>query len=201
MVTPSLTSLILAGGASRRMGQDKAAICYDGQPMLRHSCQIAQAVSDRVIVLSAPHQQASHAALLPPHCELWLEPPSAEPAGPLVALAWALPRMASEWVLLLACDMPNLAPDALALGRSQLSALSSLIYLPRSGPIERSRWEPLCAFYRSTLADSLAQFVRTGGRSFQPWIDQLAQMGAVQPWDLPAPLLHNCNRPEDLRPR
>jgi molybdenum cofactor guanylyltransferase len=200
-----LTVLILAGGASRRMGQDKAAIVHQGQPLLTQTCGIALQVAtepgDRVIVLSRAEQQ--HNPLIPPGCERWLEPASSEPSGPVVALAWAFPKLQCDWVLVLACDMPNLEADRLRQARHQLPTLTASTYVPRNP----KGWEPLCAFYRGDLAESITQFADRGGRSFQGWLTGLDEGtqtdGArtdrsVQIWDLPPAMLHNCNRPEDL---
>jgi molybdenum cofactor guanylyltransferase len=197
-----LTVLILAGGASRRMGQDKAAIVHQGQAMLTRTCgialEVATAENDRVIVLSRAEQ--NHQPLIPPNCELWLEPASA-PNGPLVALTWAFPKLQCDWVLVLACDMPNLEADRLQQARQRLPTLTASAYVPRSP----KGWEPLCAFYRGDLAESLTQFAKDGGRSFQNWLAGLADGEqtdrSVQVWDLPPAMLHNCNRPEDLTER
>jgi molybdenum cofactor guanylyltransferase len=204
---PSLTILILAGGASRRMGQDKAAVLYEGLPLLSRVCTIALQVavepSDRVIVLSRSDQD--HGPLLPPHCDLWQEPratdPAAPPAGPLQALAWAWPQIPSDWILLLACDLPNLDADRLTQARKHLPQTPASAYIPR----HPQGWEPLCAFYRSDLAANLSDFVAQGGRSFQHWItgliDQDPTDRSVQIWNLPSEMLHNCNHPEDLGPK
>jgi molybdenum cofactor guanylyltransferase len=202
-----LTALILAGGASRRMGQDKAAIVHQGQPLLTQTCGIALQVAtepgDRVIILSRGSQ--NHQPLIPPGCELWLEPassePASEPSGPLVALAWAFPKLQCDWVLVLACDMPNLEADRLRQARQRLPTLTNRAYVPRNA----KGWEPLCGFYRCDLAKSLTQFTNNGGRSFQGWLTELADGEqidrSVQIWDLPPAMLHNCNRPEDLTER
>ncbi len=198
----SLTVLILAGGASRRMGRDKAAIQYQGQSLLTRTCaiglQVATEPGDRVIVLSRGSQH--HAPLIPSPCEHWIEPATSDPNGPLAALAWVFPQLQCDWVLVLACDMPNLDPAHLAQGYQQLPSLAASAYVPKNP----KGWEPLCAFYRSDLADDLTQFADRGGRSFQGWLNQLAAGEptdrSVQTWDLPPAMLYNCNRPEDLIP-
>jgi molybdenum cofactor guanylyltransferase len=197
--TLRLTVLVLAGGASRRMGRDKAAIVYGGQPLLTRTCaiglQVATEPGDRVIVLSRADQP--HGPLIPPGCAHWLEP-GADPSGPLVALAWALPQLDGDWVLVLACDMPNLGADRIHQARQRLPTLTSSAYIPRNS----KGWEPLCGFYRCDLAESLTQFAQNGGRSFQVWLNELSLDNetdrSVQIWDLPPAMLHNCNRPEDL---
>jgi molybdenum cofactor guanylyltransferase len=197
-----LTVLILAGGASRRMGQDKAAIVHQGQPLLTRTCgtalQVATEPGDRVIVLSRADQ--THGPLIPPGCDRWLEPAS-EPSGPLVALTWTFPKLQCDWVLVLACDMPNLEADRLRQARQRLPTLTNRAYVPRNS----KGWEPLCGFYRYDLAKSLTQFANNGGRSFQGWLTELADGEqtdrSVQIWDLPPAMLHNCNRPEDLTER
>ena len=80
------------------------------------------------------------------------------------------PKHAPDWVLVLACDLPNLSAAALKAWRDDLVTVdpSTLAYLPQ----RQGRWEPLCGFYRMTALEDLRRYVETGGRSFQPWLNQ-----------------------------
>jgi molybdenum cofactor guanylyltransferase len=51
--TPSLSAIVLAGGLSSRMGQDKALIEINQVPLLAHICRIAQQCADPVYVQSS----------------------------------------------------------------------------------------------------------------------------------------------------
>lgn len=112
----------------------------------------------------------------------------------------------NTWLLLLACDLPNLRGDILATWAQDLANLppQAIAYLPRhfsQDPSQdhRKSWEPLCGFYRWQCRDSLANFIKSGGRSFQKWLSDRQdpdQVIAITP--VPPAMLLNCNTPQDF---
>ncbi len=193
-MTDRISALILAGGNSTRMGQDKAAIAWDGVPLLRRVYNVAIACTSSTYVLTPWPDR--YRDILPPDC-CWLEE-SQPGAGPIVALAQGCQQLDCEWIWLLGCDLPLLQADVLRQWIGQIDRLppDSLALVPHYG----DRWEPLCGFYRRSITSPLNAFLGTGGRSFQRWLPQIP----VQPLSLSldeAQMLHNCNRPEDLTAR
>lgn len=184
----ALTALILAGGKSSRMGQDKALIAIEGKPMLYRICQIARQCSSQVYVVTPwpdKYQQ-----IIPEGCNFIIEKSS---DGPLVALSQALREVRTDWVLVLACDLPNLAVGILNKWAANLINASQEIiaFLPRD---ERG-WHPLCGFYNSSCLLQLQNYLKAGGRSFQGWLAE----HPVQELPLEdGKILFNCNTPEDL---
>jgi molybdenum cofactor guanylyltransferase len=182
----SLSAVILAGGQSQRMGRDKALLTINDTTLLYRICTVAQACTDRVYVLSPPRDY-----LLPSGCEWLLEDPPHQ--GPLCAFAQSLELVESEWILLLACDLPYI--DILVLQRwiAELEQVpsNSIGYLaPHS-----KGWECLCGFYRSTCRQSLDQFIAAGGDSFQAWL----KGQTIAPILNPEPsMFTNWNTPTDL---
>lgn len=198
-----LAAVILAGGRSSRMGHDKALISLGAETLIERTCGVALACAEAVYVVTPWPQR--YAALLPASVNFVVEQPAREPPesppGPVVALVQVLeefqskPETRPEWVLLLACDMPSLSAPVLSTWRQGLAALppAALAYLPQ----RQGRWEPLCGFYRAAALDDLRQYVSTGGRSFQPWLNQRS----VVPIALTAEtvgMLANLNTPADL---
>jgi molybdopterin-guanine dinucleotide biosynthesis protein A len=107
-----------------------------------------------------------------------------------------------DWILLLACDLPNIQGDILQAWASQLANLSenipdrAIAYLPRYlDEHSQKQWEPLCGFYRWQCQDSLAEFIAKGGRSFQKW---LGNQEVVEITNVPNSMLFNCNTPQDF---
>ncbi|ASC72162.1 putative molybdenum cofactor guanylyltransferase [Halomicronema hongdechloris C2206] len=187
-----LSVLILAGGQSRRMGQDKALLPWQGDTLLGRTCRLALTCCPTVLVVT-PWPQRYRSQLPQAVCFITeSHPPGTPPPGPLMGFLRGLPQVSTEWVLLLACDLPRLSEALLQQWASQLDQVSPqmLAWVPRT----EQGWEPLCGFYRRGCLQSLQQFAAGGGRSFQRWLDQ----EAVQPLTLPhAAVLWNCNTPQD----
>jgi molybdenum cofactor guanylyltransferase len=189
-----LTAIVLAGGKSSRMGEDKALIPIQGVPLLQRVCGIAQGCADAVYVVTPWPER--YQDLLWPGCQFIREVPLSGESlahGPLVGFAQGLAEVETEWVLLLACDLPRLRVEVLQDWASRLdsvgdNAIAALADHPKG-------WEPLCGFYRRRCLPQLLEFINQGGRSFQRWLRQYS----VEVLPLAEPeMLFNCNTPEDL---
>lgn len=190
---PWITALILAGGQSSRMGQDKALIPWQDKPMIQHVSEAAAQCCGRVALLSPWPEK--YQPLMPPATIYMPEPQPSN--GPLLALRHGLNFVYTPWVLLLACDLPCLDPELLKPWISQLPVdppPEKLVYVPRQ---EDERWEPLCGFYHQESRSYLDVFLAQGGRSFQDWLNTLPG----QPLTITPPIaamLRNFNTPGDL---
>ncbi|MHC5857405.1 molybdenum cofactor guanylyltransferase [Nostoc sp.] len=189
-----LTAIVLAGGKSSRMGQDKALIPIEGVPLLQRVCAIAKGCADTIYIVTPWPERYQN--LLLPGCEFIREVPMFRESlaqGPLVGFAQGLAQVQTEWVLLLACDLPRLRVEVLQEWVTRLdgvgdNAIAALAHNPKG-------WEPLCGFYRRHCFPQLLEFINQGGRSFQEWLRQYP----VEVLPLAEPeMLFNCNTPEDL---
>ena len=148
MSNSEIAALILAGGKSSRMGRDKALIDYQGKPLLTRVCQVAAGSCSSVYVLTSWPVRYQNIVSKQVHFL-----PESEPGqGPLVALADGLTQIDAEWVLLLACDLPQLQPEILQNWLTQLTEVSQSILAVV--PSQESGWEPLCGFYRQAAMTS-----------------------------------------------
>lgn len=204
----SLSAIVLAGGKSSRMGEDKALLMVDGVPLLQLVCDIAIALCDPVYVVTPWSERYQN--LLPASCQFIQEVPlaiegtsdiisssskatSPLPHGPLVGFAQGLSQVTTDWVLLLACDLPRLRVEVLQSWAAELDTVEAeaIALLTRHA----KGWEPLCGFYRRSCLPTLMDFINQGGRSFQDWLAQQP----VQLLALPdAQMLFNCNTPVDF---
>jgi molybdopterin-guanine dinucleotide biosynthesis protein A len=176
------------------MGRDKAMLRLQGIPLLRQVCDVALGCASQVYVVTPWSERYQH--ILPKGCRVIREVPlpgEASSHGPLVGFAQGLAQVETDWVLLLACDLPQLQVQILQDWTTELekTAPDAIALLPR----QSQRWEPLCGFYRCQCLPLLTQFINEGGRSFQRWLAQ----HPVQ--ELPVSdtqVLFNCNTPADL---
>lgn len=203
----ALTAIVLAGGQSSRMGQDKALLTIDGVPLLRLVYDIAIALCDPVYVVTPWPER--YQSLLPASCQFIQEVPllnesadiassstkvtSPLPHGPLVGFAQGLAQVQTNWVLLLACDLPRLQVEVLQNWAVGLDSVAEEVIALL--PHHVKGWDPLCGFYRHSCLPALTDYINQGGRSFQHWLAQ----HPVQILSLPdAQMLFNCNTPADF---
>lgn len=185
----SLTAIILAGGQSSRMGKDKALLIIDGIPLLQKIYTVANECASVVYVVTPCIEQ--YTPILPQSCQFIRE--NTPTQGPLVAFSQALTQVESEWILLLACDLPLLTSLVVQQWANSLASVSedAIAYVSKQDHL----WQPLCGFYRYCCFSSLQNFIKQGGRSFQAWLNQ----SSVQQLLVNDPrILLNCNTPEDF---
>ena len=189
-----IASIILAGGKSSRMGSDKALIEIDGIPLLRKACLSALSITNSAYIITPWVER--YQFMLPKNCHLIQEKPLAGGKwhqGPLVGFIQAFKQIDQDWVLLLACDLPNLPSQELRRWLHYFQSISGSfdLLLPRHS----KGWEPLCGFYHRRNIPALEQFIASGGRSFQAWLR--TQIIVELPVSDPQ-LLWNCNTRQDL---
>ena len=160
---------VLAGGASRRMGRDKATLAVGGVALAAGVLAAAAEVADPV-VLVAPEGHPARSL----HPRVVTDPGE----GPLAALAAALEALEAAHVLVLGGDHPGLVAGLLA----HLVALAPRgeAVACRRGP----RLEPLVAVYRRApaLAAARARLAGpAGGRSLLGLLDDLDTVVVEEP--------------------
>lgn len=185
----NLGAIILAGGKSLRMGQDKALLAINGKTLLENTCEIAKACEASPILIVTPWTERYKSLKLLQECEFINE---SFPKSPLSGFALGLSKLKTDWVLLLACDLPKLRSDVIKVWSQKLGALppEAIAYLPK----QIKGWEPLCGFYRCSCLAKLEAYIKKGEYSFQGW---LVQSVVIEIPEINSQILFNCNTPLD----
>ncbi len=151
---PQVYGLLLAGGKSRRMGQDKALLRHAGRSQLAFAFALLEEVTERQFV-SARRDQAADAerSRFPQIVD------RDEDIGPVAGILAAMcehPRV--DW-LVVACDLPNLDRETLEflLARRSTQAPFTAYRSSHDGLPE-----PLCAVYRCGSDALIRAFVDDG---------------------------------------
>jgi len=193
-MTIKVTALILAGGQSSRMGEDKALVKWQNRPLLQIVCDVATSCCAEAYILTPWPDR--YRAIAPSSCHFL--PESQPHQGPLVALTQGISQLPPcDWVWLLACDLPRLDRKIIQ------NWLNSLADIPNSTlavvPYHDGYFEPLCGFYRGAIAPFLQEFQQTGGRSFQKFL-QTIPTHQLTLNNQEVLTLWNCNTPADVSP-
>jgi molybdopterin-guanine dinucleotide biosynthesis protein A len=178
-----MAGVLLTGGASRRMGTDKAQLVVNGETLAARSARVLASVCDPVV------EVGTGASGLPAVQE---EPAG---AGPLVALLAGVGALGTpKSVILLACDLPNVTTALLRL----------LVEWPGSGtviPVVDGRFQYACARYGAGALDEALAVVRSGGSSLKQLGDADCEYVSESDWGAIATALDfaDVDTPEDLR--
>jgi molybdenum cofactor guanylyltransferase len=189
--TPSCAALLLAGGASTRMGFPKALVNVEGMPLWQMQMDKLLALHPAETFLSAPRDLG-----LPSGA--WKILRDEKPGlGPLAGLAAARRTMSAEWLLVLAVDLPRMTV-------SYLEALRDQAFKSGVGQVPEldGRYLGLAAIYpRAFLNDHLDTHLRSDDRSVQRLVRAGITEGSLQAAavaDSDRHLFQNANTPADL---
>ncbi len=153
------TALILAGGESRRMGQDKANLLLGEQTLLQRISDIVQPLFTDVIVSVRQPRDG---------CDLQQVIDDPAHAGPLAGLAAGLEQAKTPWVFAVACDMPFISAqlvEHLATFREGVDAVV---------PVVEGHPQPMAAFYATRSLGDLREILAGSGRhSLRELLDRL----------------------------
>src|SRR5205809_5309599 len=101
--SPRWSALLMAGGESRRMGRDKATLVVGGEPLWRRQVRTLREAGFAEIMIARGEREPLGAG----EPGLLTVPDAREGCGPLGGLVAGLEK-ATEWLLVLAVDLPQL---------------------------------------------------------------------------------------------
>ena len=148
----NIEGFILAGGASRRMGENKAALQLNGRSFVAHIAVALRAVTRRISIVGAlPPEDAGKLPFVPDLYVNW---------GALGGLHAALAACRSEWAVVVACDLPLVSGSLLerfANLRDNYDAVA---------PVQADGYpQALCALYQvAKCRDCAQQLIASGER-------------------------------------
>ena len=183
--------VVLAGGASRRLGFDKALVEI---PLNGVEVSLPALAAKRLAAVCAEVAVADRGRRLVPGLPSLPDGPGGGPAAGILGAAEAYPGRS---LLVLACDLPRIPTSLLA----ELTRHEGFDWVV---PRWNDRLEPLCAFYGPAALTALAGRVEQGLLALHGLRevaslaigylaeDQLARFGP------PQEIFFNLNTPEDL---
>jgi len=185
-----ISGIILAGGRSVRMGQDKTLMTFNNETLVEHTIKEMKKIADEIIIASNDTNKYNLPGLI--------EIPDIYPGmGPLGGMHAGLIKAKNDYAFVVSCDMPLFS-----------SKLASFLLEQRAGydvvvPEIGEYLEPLCAVYSKRCIKAIEKCLRTDIRKvikFYPDVkvlkvskSELSNVGEAET------LFFNLNTPEDYQ--
>jgi len=189
MMTVDLSALILAGGRSQRMGQDKAFLRVDGTTLLERAIATVRVVAVREVLISGRWDEdyANYG------CRVVHD--TLENAGPLAGIERGLRQATGSHLLVLAVDLARMTSDYLAQMRARCEQFSGAI-----GRLQ-GQLEPLAAIYPTRCHILAAQGLWYNRLSVRDFAEECVREKALAIFRVlrrDESLFANWNTPQDL---
>ena len=167
------SGFVLAGGASVRMGRDKASLPYHGGTLLDHIAEAVREATGNVTVIGGFRGI----------------PDKIPGLGPIGGLFTALTETTTDWNLVVACDMPGISAEALRmlLKRCEMSPSDCVAASMDGQP------EPLCAIYHRRCLPEVARAIEAKRLKM---LELLAEL-TVELQPIEPAVLANANTPAE----
>jgi len=138
---------VLAGGASSRMGRNKAFLTLGDRTFIETVAFAVSEAAGNVTIVGPPEIYR--------HLGFPVIPDRTTGAGPLAGIETALSHSPADWNLLVACDMPRVTPDLLRriLAEAERHPDAGCILPDRGGGFV----EPLCAAYHKRVLPAVSR--------------------------------------------
>lgn len=193
------SAIVLAGGFSKRLGQDKGLINLAGKPLLTHVLdRIVGVVDETVVVVSSESQKRKYEDLAKRNARIAVDKDKAQ--SPLIGALTGFENIHNEYLLLLPCDAPFVSDKIVSLLFDLCANRSAVI------PKWPNRFiEPLQAVYHTKSAQAAAEGALEDGKmDLQSMIALLRGVRYVstmvlQQIDSKLLTFFNINTPDDLK--
>ena len=182
------TGVVLAGGKSTRMGQDKALLEVDGKPLLLHAIEKLKPHVRELLVIGEPRRYG----------HIWPDvlPDEIPGLGPLGGMVTAMSAARHDRLLVLAVDVPGVNAKLLErLTREMPENADALV------PRHEGSLEPLVAAYHRRCAGAFMDHITRSQLSMHGALaDVRAAYLDINPGEdgWPEDLFKNLNSPDDL---
>ena len=184
-----LTGILLAGGASRRMGSDKSLIDFKGIPLIQHCYTKIKDICDEIIIsANIPDKYSFLNAKTIPDEVIGL--------GPIGGIYACLKHSGSDANLILASDMPYLSVELINY-LCDHKGLAEFV-VPETTP---GKIEPLCAIYHKAVIPLLKKMIDKNELKIQNlrFYCSTIMVNISPDLDFYTPtLFQNINTPDDL---
>lgn len=185
-----VTGIILAGGASRRIGRDKAFLELGGRPLIAHVVERLASVCAEVLIVAGdvrPYTGLGASVVEDRFRDV----------GVLGGLHAGVAAAAHDLALAVGCDMPFLNPGLLRAFALWVEGFDVAVLRLEEG----EQVEPLHAAYRRTCLPALEAAIHAGERrvvSFFPHVRvRYVTAAEISPFDPDLRSFRNVNTPQE----
>ncbi len=188
MANDHISAAVLAGGQSRRMGHDKAALVIHGETLLARTARLMRALTPDVAIIG-PIERATLVPDLPIIPDRW------PGSGPLGGIATAFQALSGDVMLIVGCDMPFLQPALLRYLVSLIPGYDAVV-VRLDGQVH-----PLHAVYQRCCLPILEEQLAAGDLRVHRFLSRLhvryVEGDEFDPFDPQHLSLFNANTPEE----
>lgn len=186
---PVISAFIIAGGKSKRFGQDKSMYLFEDKPLIRHVFDALAPVFPKISIIADDTDKYNF-----PDVKAY---PDIIPAlGPIGGIYTALHYADKGKIFICACDMPFLNSDFI----EYMISVSHNCHI--TVPVVNNYYEPLHTVYSADCLELIKKIIDSGDRKVISLFDMIevrkVSEEEISYYDDPFKMFRNINYMEDI---
>ena len=195
--------IILCGGQSRRMGQDKGPMIIQNKPMIKHILStLNNHIDEAIIVLNDQTRIDKYNKFINPkeytYPITFLED-KIKNKGPLPGIMTGLMEITSDYALILPCDSPYVSVEYIKTIFSQIDENYQAIVPYHNDNNKLKTSEPLHSIYKKDIIPEIEKLVNEDTLHIKGLIEKIdTKFILIDNKKIEKKEFKNLNRPEDI---
>lgn len=145
-MTLECTGIILAGGRSLRMGEDKGLVLLKNKAMVSHVIDALKPLVSEILIIANTQGYEQFG--------LKVQPDLQPDCGPMGGLLTGLTHSQTDWNLVLSCDTPFVSTELLAYLQSKAHTQKAIL------PVHKGQIEPLIGLYHRSCRTIFTELIK-----------------------------------------
>lgn len=159
-----IAGIILAGGASKRMGKNKALLPWHGNNLLDYLINVMTPYCKPIVVSAAFQNEISSV-----HNDIVVVHDSSAFPGPLFGIQSALKEIPQDLpAFITGCDYPFIRGESIQFLHARLSEHDAVVFQAKNLP------QPLPGLYHSRVRSTVDRIISSGKKSLNALLDDLS---------------------------
>ncbi len=182
------TAVVLAGGESLRMGQEKAFIEFEGKSLIQRTLDTIKPVFKEIFII-AKKRELFFSFAVPVYADIYPN------GGPMGGIFTGLSHSRGP-VFAVACDMPFLNPEVIRFLAEKLQDFDAVVFRSPDG------LHPLHGVYSKSILPMMKDLLNKGDVKMMNFLKKIKtleiDLDQVRPLDSNLRFLTNINTPDEL---
>ncbi len=163
----NVTTVILAGGESKRMGKDKAFLLWNGKTFLRHILEKVSQFSDEIIISANKSEHIYKEQIKDIKKPVKIIKDKNPYSGPLNGIVSCFDYISNNNVFIATCDTPDINLEVIKYLFKNLKGFDAVI------PVINNKFQPLNTFYKKEAISVGKNLYEKGNKSLFKWVENL----------------------------
>ena len=197
------SSIILCGGQSRRMGQDKGSMIINDKPMIKHILStLDNEIDEAIIVLNDSERIDRYKTFIDSQdysYEIKFVDDKIKNKGPISGILTGLEKISSDYAIVFPCDSPYVTKNTIQTLFNEIDGKSQAIVPYHDDKNKLKTSEPLHSIYNRNIIPIIDELIKKDSLHIKGVIEKIdTKFVLIDNKKILKKEFRNLNRPTDI---